>query len=222
MGTQTKVKLLLLVAVFLCSSLLVYSQKSPDAATNVPPLKQFLSQIPGYTTIGDIKLETDAYNMLKLDDYLFTTYANADGQVTLYAGYYYTSSKAYAAHSPLICYPSHGWQVEGKPTVRTLQVGDYRITYEEIVTSYGEQRELVLYWYQARDRANIRVYRNKIDMGYNKLAHNDPKHGFLRVSVPFAASASYEETKKRAIDFIEVFYPHLLQFVTFDSSKFIK
>ena len=205
-------KLLVLMTVFLCTSLLVYTQKAPDAAENVPPLKQFLSQIPGYTTVGDINLENDAYNMLKLDDYLFTTYANADGQVTLYVGYYYTSSKAYAAHSPLICYPSHGWQVEGKPTVRTLQVGNYRITYEEIVTSYGEQRELVLYWYQTRDRANIRVYRNKIDMGYNKMVHNDPKHGFVRVSVPFAASASYEETKKRATDFIKVSYPHLLHY----------
>ena len=207
-------KLLVLVAVFLGTSLLVYTQKAPDAAVNVPPLKQFLGQIPGYTTVGDIKLDDDAYNMLKLDDYLFTTYANADGQVTLYAGYYYTSSKAYAAHSPLICYPSHGWQVEGKPTVRTLQVGSHQINYEEIVTSYGEQRELVLYWYQARDRANIRVYRNKIDMGYNKLFHDDPKHGFIRVSVPFAASASYDETKKRAIGFIEAFYADLLQHTT--------
>lgn len=205
-------KLLVLMAVLLGTSLLVYTQKAPDAAENVPPLKQFLGQIPGYTTVGDIKLEDDAYAMLKLDDYLFTTYANADGQVTLYAGYYYSSSKAYAAHSPLICYPSHGWQVEGKPTVRTLQVGNRQITYEEIVTSYGEQRELVLYWYQARDRANIRVYRNKIDMGYNKLFHNDPKHGFIRVSVPFAGSANYEETKKRTTDFIEAFYIHLLQF----------
>ena len=207
-------KLLVLVGVFLITSLLVYTQKSPVAAVNVPPLKQFLGQIPGYTTIGDIKLDADAYNMLKLDDYLFTTYANTGGQVTLYAGYYYTSSKAYAAHSPLICYPSHGWQVEGKPKARTLQVGDYQITYEEIVTSYGEQRELVLYWYQARDRANIRVYRNKIDMGYNKLIHNDPKHGFIRVSVPFSGTANYEGTKKRATDFIEAFYPLLLNLQT--------
>jgi len=205
-------KLLVLMAVFLCTSLLVYTQKSPDAAVNVPPLKQFLGQIPGYTTVGDIKLDDDAYNMLKLDDYLFTTYANADGHVTLYVGYYYTTSKAYAAHSPLICYPSHGWQVEGKPTVRTLQVGNHQITYEEIVTSYGEQRELVLYWYQARDRANIHVYRNKIDMGYNKLLHNDPKHGFIRVSVPFTDSASYEETKKKAIEYIEAFYTDLMHY----------
>ena len=214
MGAPTKVKLLVLVGVFLITSLLVYTQNSPVAAVNVPPLKQFLGQIPGYTTIGDIELGADAYNMLKLDDYLFTTYGNADGQVTLYAGYYYTSSKAYAAHSPLICYPSHGWRVEGNPMVRTLRAGSNQITYEELVTSYGEQRELVLYWYQARDRANIRVYRNKIDMGYNKLVHNDPKHGFIRVSVPFAASASYEGTRKRAIDFIEAFYPNLLQYTT--------
>ena len=201
------------MGVFLCTSLLVYTQKSPDAVVDTPPLKQFLGQIPGYKTIGDIELGDDAFNMLKLDDYLFTTYANADGQVTLYAGYYYTSNKAYAAHSPLICYPSHGWKVEGSPEARTLQVGIHQIIYEEIVTSYGEQRELVIYWYQARDRTNLRVYRNKIDMGYNKLFHNDPKHGFVRVSVPFTASASYEVTKKRATDFIEAFYPKLIQII---------
>jgi EpsI family protein len=210
-GTKIKLKLLVLVGVFLCTSLLVHTQNIPNAAKNVPPLKQFLGQIPGYTTIGDIKLEDDAYTMLKLDDYLFTTYANADGQATVYVGYYYTSSKAYAAHSPLVCYPSHGWQVEGSPTVQTLQVGNHRITYEKIVTSYGEQRELVLYWYQARDRANIRVYRNKIDMGYNRLFHNDAKHGFVRISVP-VANANFQEATNQATKIIESFYPRLLEY----------
>lgn len=200
------------MVLFLGTSLLVYSYSAPTTAGKAAPLKQFLGQIPGYTSSGDIKLGDDAFAMLKLDDYLFSTYNNADGPITLYAGYYYTSSKAYAAHSPLICYPSHGWQVEGKPATHTLQIGEHRITYEEIVTSLGEQRELVLYWYQARDRANVRVYRNKIDMGYNKLAYNDPKHGFIRVSTPFVGTAGYDTTKKRTIDFIQNAYPLLLQF----------
>lgn len=213
MGTKKELKLLVLAGVFLCTCFLVYSQNQPGVIGHVAPLKQFLDQIPGYTSTGDIKLGDDAYNMLKLDDYLFANYANKDGQVTLYAGYYYSANKAYAAHSPLVCYPSHGWQVEGKPTVNTLKIGPQTINYEEIVTSYGEQRELVLYWYQARDLANIRVYKNKIDMGYNKLFHNDPKHGFVRVSVSFAGS-NYEDAKKRATSFIEAFYPRLLEYAT--------
>jgi len=211
---RKEVKVFILIGLFFCTSLFIYSHNAPTTAGKAAPLKQFLRQIPGYTSLGDIKLDNDAFNMLKLDDYLFTTYNNADGPITLYAGYYYTSSKAYAAHSPLVCYPSHGWQVEGKPATHTFQVGNYRITYEEIVTTYGEQRELVLYWYQARDRANVRVYRNKIDMGYNKLFYNDPKHGFIRISTPFIGSDNYEVTKKRATDFIKISYPLLLQFTT--------
>ena len=212
MGTKTKIKLIILAGIVLCTCLATYILNQSKTVDNQPPpLKQYLGQIPGYTTMGDIALGIEAYDMLKLDDYLFTAYQNQDGQVmTLYVGYYYTSNKAYAAHSPLVCYPSHGWQLEGKPVVHTLEVRSNMITYEEIVTTYGEQRELVIYWYQARDRANIRVYRNKIDMGYNKLLHNDSKHGFVRVSLPLVAD--YEETKKRAIEFIKAFYPSLLQF----------
>lgn len=214
MGTQKRLKLFALVALFLGTSLFVYLYSAPTVAGKAVPLKTFLEQLPGYTSSGDIKLGEDAFSMLKLDDYLFKTYSNADGPVTLYVGYYYTSSKAYAAHSPLICYPSHGWQVDRKPTTHSLRIGEHVINYEEIVTSLGEQRELVLYWYQARDRANVRVYRNKIDMGYNKLMFNDPKHGFVRVSTPFVDAAGYDATKKRAVELIKSVYPQLIYFST--------
>lgn len=213
MGPKKEIKLLLLIGVFLCTCILVYSQSKTQPVGKIPLLKQFLGKIPGYTTLSDIKLASDAFEMLKLDDYVFTQYTDKGNQVTLYAGYYYTANKAYAAHSPLICYPSNGWQIDKKPSIQSLTVGTNTITYEEIITSYGEERELVLYWYQARERANTRVYRNKIDMGYNKLFYKDPKHGFVRVSVPFAGS-SYEDTKKKATDFIKAFYPHLLEYAT--------
>ena len=217
MGAKIERRLLALIAIFVCTGILVYSQSRTEPIGKKPPLKQFLGEIPGYTTIRANKLEDNAFDMLKLDDYLFTSYAGKDGQVTLYVGYYYSASKAYAAHSPLVCYPSQGWQISKEPTIHKLKIGDHTITYEEIVTSFGEERDLVLYWLQARERANTQVYRNKIDMGYNKLFHNDPHHGFIRVSVPFAGSASYEETKKKAIDFIKIFYPFLLNYTTYPS-----
>lgn len=215
MGAKKEIKLLILIGVFLCTCIfLAYSQKSqPQSTGKTPPLKQFLGQIPGYTTIGDVKLGADAFNMLKLDDYLFANYANKDGKVNLYVGYYYSANKAYAAHSPLVCYPSNGWKIDRTPIRHSLNIGPNVVTYEEIVTSYGEEQELVLYWFQSRAKTNIQVYKNKIDMGYNKLFFNDTKHGFVRVSTPFAGS-NYEEARKKAISFTEAFYPHLLEYVT--------
>nr|WP_321465564.1 exosortase C-terminal domain/associated protein EpsI [uncultured Desulfobulbus sp.] len=206
-------KLFVLIVLFISSSLFVYLYNAPTTTAKAVPLKNYLKEIPGYKTSSDIELGAEAYSMLKLDDYLFKTYLNKDGPVTLYVGYYYTSSKAYAAHSPLVCYPSHGWQVDKKPKTHVLQIGEHKIIYEEIVTSLGQQQELVLYWHQAREKANVQVYRNKIDMGYNKLMFNDPKHGFVRVSTPFIGTADYEVTKKRVVEFIRTAYPLLLEFV---------
>jgi EpsI family protein len=160
-------------------------------------------------------LEGEFSDMLKLDDYVFANFAGENQDVNLYIGYYYTAAKAYAAHSPLVCYPSQGWQIDTHPKRSELAVGPHKIHYEEIVTSHGDQRELVLYWYQARLFTNTRTYQNKISMGYNKLVDNDQQHGFVRVSVPFKDDP-YEKVKKAATDFIQAFYPHFVTYILQD------
>ena len=153
----------------------------------------------------------DAVAMLKLDDYLFADYKGPLGIVNLYIGYYYTANKAYAAHSPLICYPSQGWKIDSNPKKAFLQVDAQTIKYEEIITSSGDTKELVLFWYQAGLFTNTKIYMNKIDMGYNKLRHNSEQHGFVRVAVPI--KNTYEESKSSAINFIEAFYPQFINYI---------
>ncbi len=49
-------------------------------------------------------------------------------------------------------------------------------------------------------------------MGYNKLMNNDEQHGFVRVAIPL--TTSYEESKTIATDFIKVFYPPFLDYIS--------
>ncbi len=142
--------------------------------------------------------------------------SDPNGRVNLYIGYYYTANKAYASHSPMVCYPSQGWQIDNKPTRKTLSIGQNVIHYEEIVTSLGEQKELVLYWYQSGERSNTQIYKNKIDMGVNKLLNNSEEHAFVRVSLPLAENSTYAENEKTATNFIKAFYPQFLKFISGD------
>ena len=175
------------------------------------PLKNYFQQLTGYQTERSIDLSNDNVKMLKLDDYIFIDYKGPTGHTNLYIGYYYTANKAYSAHSPLICYPSQGWKIADKPQKKTLQLGPNIINYEEIITSLGEQKELVLYWYQAGLQTNTQVYKNKIDMGFNKLRNNDEQHGFVRVAIPL--TTSYTETQKAATNFIMAFYPEFISYI---------
>ena len=168
--------------------------------------------LDGYETDRIIELASEHVTMLSLDDYIFIDYKGPKARPNLYIGYYYTANKAYASHSPLICYPSQGWKIDNTPNRDSLQIGEYKINYEEIITSLGEQKELVLFWYQAGLQTNTQVYQNKIDMGYNKLMHNDEQHGFIRVAIPL--QETYEESKKSATDFIKAFYPPFIQYIS--------
>jgi EpsI family protein len=177
-----------------------------------PPLKQYFLTIQGYETIHQIELPESNIKMLKLDDYIFSQYKGEKGVINLYIGSYYDSKKAYASHSPEFCYPSQGWKVIVPPETYSLKRANYQINYNEIVTSLRGQRELVLYWYQSHLSTNTQVYKNKIDMAINKLKKLDPSHAFIRVSIPFG-DFSYQATKDVAIQFINAFYPILINYV---------
>ena len=211
MGTKKELKLYFLILLFLLTSIIAFRSLGTATVVHKPAMKDYFGEIPGYTTLQHIPLAESAVEMLNLDDYFYTAYLGPNGKVNLYIGYYYSANKAYAAHSPLICYPSQGWEIKKQPVAHELKVGSHVIHYEEIVTSFGTSKELVLYWYQAYKETNIQIYKNKIDIGYNKFRYNNEQHAFVRVSVPFNG-ASREEVHQVALDFMQVFYPQFLSF----------
>ena len=89
-----------------------------------------------------------------------------------------------------------------------------RSAVDHTVINADNAAELVLYWYQAGPFTTTQNYRNKINMGYNKLVHHNEQHGFVRVSVPFTAGESREAARKTAVDFIEAFYPHFVRYIS--------
>jgi EpsI family protein len=212
MGNKIETKLIVLSVLFFLTSIFVYWRAEPSEAKKKPALKPYFEHVDGYETLSHITMRDAAVQMLDLDDYTFTDYKGKNGKVNLYIGYYYAADKAYASHSPMVCYPSQGWKIDEQPVKHTMAVGPNRINYEEIITSHGPQKELVLYWYQSHLLTNTQVYMNKIDMAYNKLIKNDEQHAFVRVAVPFANS-TYDEAKKAATDFIQAFYPNFVKFI---------
>ena len=214
MGIKREVKLFSLALLFLLASIGVYGWKTTNLETiSKTPLREVFQHIEGYTLKRNLTLPKEHLKMLKLDDYTYSDYSAAlNGSVNLYIGYYYSANKAYAAHSPTICYPSQGWRIDSPPITGTLKVGSRNINYQEITTSFGEKKELVLYWYQARFHTSTQIIMNKIDTGYNKLIYNDNHHGFVRVAAPFGTS-SYEQTKENTIIFIRAFYPLFIEYL---------
>jgi EpsI family protein len=207
------IKLIVIIGILLATSFFVYGYSQPPAGGRKALLADYVKDVDGYSIASAIALTDGHEKMLQLDDYLFANFTDGDNAVNLYIGYYDTASKAGAAHSPLICYPSQGWNVDTDPIRATLSAGPHTIHYQEIVTSNGIERDLVLYWYQAGLFTTTQNYRNKISMAYNKLVHHNEQHGFVRVSVPFTEGQSRAIARKTATDFIKAFYPRFVSYI---------
>ena len=212
MGNKKDNKWLLLVLILLGTCLLAYkSAVLQGSGVNGLPLKDSLQNIEGYRAGIEVPLEKGIYEMLALDDFVFTNYTKEQQHAALYIGHYYTIDKLTAAHSPLVCFPSQGWTID-KPTIHELTIGDDTLHYAELVATLGERKELILYWYQAGHKSSPHLFQIKIATLLNKLGQNNQQHAFVRVSVPFS-NTERDQAKTTGLDFIKAFWPHYTGFI---------
>lgn len=213
MGKSREKKLIVLIVLFLTTCFLVYgpSRERSDMVHKTHSLRDMMGQIQGYSVVNPITLGKSTYRFLDLDDYTFADYRGQDGLVNLFIGFYYTTDKISAAHSPLVCFPGQGWGITS-PAVHQLVVGTHTIHYAEIEATREGQKELVLYWYQSFHDTTPRVYRNKINALYNKLAKQEQQNAFVRVSVPMTDSSS-AKAEKTGRDFIKAFYQKFIEYI---------
>lgn len=211
MGNKKDTKLIVLSAVLLVTCIVAYSTITAERINRGAFLQQSLGAVQSFQSFEDIALEPQMTDMLDLDDHIFRNYQGPGGNVNLYVGYYYTTDKAYASHSPLACFPSQGWKVSDA-VKKDLAVGDRIIRYAELTASIQGRNELVLYWYQAGEKTTASVTQNKYNALFNKVMRQPEDHAFVRVSVPYP-DAGKEAAEKIAHQFIQEFYPLFLDII---------
>lgn len=204
-------KVIILVICFTLTSVLIYWQPSSKAVEKKLSLSQALSDIKGWKSNGSTPLDPRIVKSLKLDDYVNQTYSNGNNTVSLYIGYYLTTKKVGAAHSPLVCFPGQGW-VLSDVEEKSLKIGKASIHLLDMLAARGQSKELVLYWFQAYDRTSPGTFLQKIYTLWAKFIHHREDNAFVRVSIPMENQA-----KSRAFDtgfaFINEFYPQFLKYV---------
>jgi EpsI family protein len=204
-------KLIVLTVMFAVASFFVYRGTDQVTIDKKATLLESLLPLEGYRDTLVLPLDESTEQFLKLDDYLFARYVGSGVPVTLFIGYYFSSAKISAAHSPLVCFPSQGWEVD--TPVMNQFVGDgYVVNYAEIEASQNERKDLVLYWYQAGEKTSPHIFMNKINSFSNNFLHNDEQHAFVRVTVPLAG-LTQSQAHQQAENFIKAFYPQFTKYI---------
>ena len=211
MGHVSRPKIILVVLCFVITSILIYRGAGVNAAHKQTSLLGALADIKGWRSSELIRLDRKIIDALHLDEYVNYNFSNGAETVSLYIGYYLTSKKVSAAHSPLVCFPGQGW-VLSDSSEKTLRIGPDKINLKLMVATIGQRKELLIYWFQAYDKTSPGTFLQKINTLWAKFLKGREDNAFVRVTVPMNGE-SIDKPYRTGVKFIESFYPRFLEYV---------
>jgi EpsI family protein len=176
----------------------VVSTLGIGAQRRLPLRAQLSSTIPGEIAGlkgQDLEIPQAEVSAAGVTSYLMRAYPRGDGENALlaysvYVGYYDRQTQGRTIHSPKNCLPGAGWEaLESRPVTVATPRGE--VTVNRYLLQKGNQRALVLYWYQGRGRIQANEYRVKWELLRDAALRRRSEEALVRVLVPVTDS---EET----------------------------
>ncbi|MEO8099604.1 MAG: exosortase C-terminal domain/associated protein EpsI [Acidobacteriota bacterium] len=157
-------------------------------------------------------VDKETMDVLRADDVMNRSYRNGNVEANLFVAGFRSQRTGKAPHSPKNCLPGSGWMELSSGEI-SIPVGlSQPITVNRYVISHGDDRSLVLYWYQSRDRAVASEYKAKFWVVADAIRFNRTDTALVRVILPIV-NRNEDEAEKRATQFVQSFYTTLLDYL---------
>lgn len=200
---------LLVTIVLLAQAAVLRSAVHPEQIPPSPPLAELPRLLGPWQSQGDGVIEQEILDVLKADDVLDRDYGTASGEhANLYIAAFRSQRNGKAPHSPKNCLPGSGWT----PLVddeTSIDVGETApIVVNRYIVAHGEDRDLVLYWYQSRSRVVASEYKAKFWVVADAMRYNRTDTAIVRVIVTIDKNNPDSDAAQRtAVNFVKTFYP---------------
>ncbi len=185
-----------------------------EAKVSRRALAEMPAQVGSWRQAGaDQRFDAQTESVLRADDYLSRTYTSAEGRAaSFYVGYYATQRTGATYHSPLNCLPGSGWEMNEAARV-SIQPADGSPAFEanRYIVENGDDRQLLVYWYQGRGRKVASEYWGKFYTVVDSIRLRRSDGAMVRVMMPVGRSE--EATLKSATDLAAQIAPALREFV---------
>lgn len=196
---------LILSALFVCQGAAFYGiSKRSEVIPRAKPLSGFPAVIGDWRMVRENILEQDERDVLRADDYLTRQYAGPGKTASLLVAYFQSQRAGQTPHSPKNCLPGSGWAWSVADTIPVSIASRARpIEINRYIVSKGDERAVVLYWYQSRDRVVASEYRAAAFTAWDALRYNRTDTELVRVVTPVTQSG---------VEFIQAFFTELRRY----------
>lgn len=201
-STPARVATIFLIA----QAAVLYSSIRPEAVPPGRPLAQFPTELGNWRMIQEGVIDPETQAILRADDALTRVYGNsASEQASLFIAAFRSQRNGKAPHSPKNCLPGNGW-VQLEQSEISIDAGAARpVDANRYVVAHGDDRSLVVYWYQSRDRTVANEFEAKFWVVADAIRYNRTDTALIRVIVPIA-NRDTDASQRIAINFIRAFY----------------
>ena len=196
------------------ASLFYGFSRGSEAIPPARPLDEFPKTIGSWRMVQQGVMEQEIKDVLRADDYVTRTYAKSQTEwANLFVAYFKSQRAGQTPHSPKNCLPGSGWiwTVSDTVPIEIPSRAEPVVVNRYIVTK-GEDKALVLYWYQSRDRVVASEYKAAAFSVADALRYNRTDTALVKVVVGFRTAQQQEAAFATAADFVRTFFGSLRQY----------
>jgi len=183
------------------------------------PSREPLASLPyqlGEWTGTDVAMQQDVLDILGPGDFLQRFYENTSASqpyVDLFLAYFPSQRAGDTIHSPKHCLPGSGWLPTESSRISISFPGRAPFEANRYVIAKGGDRQLVLYWYWAHDRALASEYWAKFYLVADSIRLNRSDGSLVRVITPLPPGESLDAAQQRLLSFAEIVVPRLPRYI---------
>ena len=169
-------------------------------------------------TLGDWQgtrntLDKRVHAILGVEDYILGNYRNARGEtVNLYVGFYRSQREGDLIHSPRNCIPGAGWHIVNADRINiSFTPHGPAVPLARLLIQKGDEKQMVLYWFQSRGRIIASEYMQKIWLVLDAIVKQRTDGSFVRLI------ASVTDNENTTLEILKAFArdvkPHLNAYI---------
>jgi len=144
------------------------------------PIDSIDTRIDGWTSGANWELRDEIAASLAATSYLSRTYRKDKRELDVFVAFYAQQRAGDTMHSPRNCLPGSGWEFVDSGTA-TVPLTGRAVKINRLAIRKREEKALVFYWYQSRERIIASEYQGKFFLVWDGLIHGNQGGSIVRI-----------------------------------------
>lgn len=196
-------RFLIVVCLLGGAALLLQARSSHETIADHAPLASFPREFDGWSATRDIPMNKATLDVLGPGEFLLRDYVNPAGTagLNLFIAYFPSQRAGDTIHSPKNCLPGAGWAPIQSDRIMLNLPGHAAFPVNRYIVAQGDEKQLVLYWYWAHDRAVASEYAAKFYLVTDSIRMHRSDGALVRLVAPVPSDGGVEATQNALIAF---------------------